>query len=291
MAQNPRDDGTARAIDAAAVMKMVRDADAAGFARRSDADPVPDRNFRKRDPLALAQRVTAIADAVPGPDDTVGAGTAGGGATTGATTGTTAGTTAGADRADRPAPPDPAPAPRDATALQTRYDEGHAEGFEQGYAAGAEEGRISGWTAGHDTGRHEAEADLQAARDTFLHAAAALRRDDVIDLGPLVPALTDAIRQLAAQRAGQAIDDMPAPFLARIEALANQARQGLETVSIRLNPDDHAAIAPHLPAAALVSKSHIVPDPLLGRGDVVLRAGGIRLQDVLAPARTPERDT
>lgn len=277
MAQNPREDATARAIDAAAVMKMVRDADAAGFSRRADTGAAPDRDFRKRDPIAFAQRVAA-ADGSPGANTATGPATAGADPATGATT------------PEGSAAPDRAPAPPTPAVLQARYEEGHAEGFEQGYAAGAEEGRLSGWTAGHDTGRREAEAELQGARDAFLNAVNALSRDDVIDLGTLVSSLTDAIRQLAAQRAGQAIDHMPGPFLDRIETLAHQARQGLEAVSIRLNPEDHAAITPHLPGAPLVAKSRITPDPQLGRGDVALRVGGIRLNDVLARDRTPERD-
>ncbi|MGS4946768.1 FliH/SctL family protein [Meridianimarinicoccus sp. RP-17] len=278
MAQSPKEDGAARVIGAAEVMKLVREADAAGFARRAGFDTAPDRAFRKRDPLAGAQRLVSPSDPV-GPRA----------GTDKPPTGTpTAGTPNTGDgmpaRPDAPAAPDPA-------ALQARYDEGHAEGFEQGYSAGSEEGRISSWNAGHDTGRREAEAELQAARDAFLQAAAALTRDDAIDLGALVPALTDAIRQLASQRAGQAIDDMPGPFLDRIETLAHQARQGLETVSIRLNPEDHAAIAPHLPSAPLVAKSRLTADPDLGRGDVALRVGSIRLNDVIAPVPRTEADT
>lgn len=276
--KNPKDNGTARVINAADVMKLVRDADAAGFSRRAGADPAVDRSFRKRDPVADAQRLTTLA-AHPaqwvGPDGTE-----------------PASQQTGSSHPDDGVASDPdAPSAPDQTALRARYDEGHADGFEQGYAAGSDEGRMSGWNEGHDTGRREAEADLQAARDAFLQAATALTRDDVIDLGALVPALTDAIRNLASQRAGYAIDDLPAPFLDRIEMLAHQARQGLETVSIRLNPDDHAAIAPHLPSAPLVAKSRLTADPGLGRGDVALRVGSIRLRDVIAPVVRPEPTT
>ncbi|MEY4982808.1 MAG: hypothetical protein RIR62_1074 [Pseudomonadota bacterium] len=164
-----------------------------------------------------------------------------------------------------PPPPDPAQLLAEARA------EGHAAGLTEGMARGIERGRAEG--------RAAADADLAAARDAFLAVARGLAAapDGLPALADMIAA---AVRQLAAQRAGQAIDALPLPFLARIEALADRVAQGMRDVTLRLNPDDLAAIAPHLGDSALAGTT-ILPDPRLARGDAEVRADGIVLSDLL----------
>lgn len=161
-----------------------------------------------------------------------------------------------------PAPPDPAQLLADAQA------QGHAAGRAEGHAAGLTEGRAA------------AEADFAAARDAFLAVARnlALQGPDLSD--QLAALMATAVRDLAAQRAGQAIDALPKPFLTRIAKLADRVAQGMRSVTLRLNPDDLTALAPHL-AGTDLDGAVLTPDPTMARGDVEIRADGIRLADML----------
>jgi len=60
--------------------------------------------------------------------------------------------------------------------------------------------------------------------------------------------------------------------------------QGLRQVTLRLNPEDLQALAPHLPGSDLLSEARVAADPRLARGDLEVRAEGILLSDLLAPA-------
>lgn len=171
-----------------------------------------------------------------------------------------------------PAPDEPAPPPPDpAQLLAEARGEGHAAGLTEGMAKGLERGRLEG--------RAEAEAALAAARDAFLSVARGLAAAPPVTEA-LAEMLALAVRQLAAQRAGQAIDALPAPFLSRIEALADRVAQGMRAVTLRLHPDDLAAITPHLAGSGLEGTA-ILPDPRLARGDAEVRAEGITLSDLL----------
>lgn len=161
-----------------------------------------------------------------------------------------------------PPPPDPAQLLAEAKALA------HEAGVAQGHAAGLTEGRTI------------AQAELAAARDAFLAAARNLAMQGPELSDQLAELMAVAVRDLAAQRAGQAIDALPKPFIARIAKLADRVAQGMRSVSLRLNPDDLAAIGPHL-ADTDLDGAALTPDPALKRGDVEIRADGIRLADVL----------
>ena len=139
---------------------------------------------------------------------------------------------------------------------------------------------------GRTQGLAEAAADVVAARDAFVTLAARLAVTGAEGGADLSAALTSAVRSLAAQRAGQAIDTLPAPFLHRIEALADRVAQGLRAVTVALNPDDLAAITPFL-AASDLNGATLAPDPRLARGDAVVRAEGIVLSDLIGGAACP----
>lgn len=167
-------------------------------------------------------------------------------------------------------PPAPAapPPPDPAKLLAEAQAQGHAAGLTEGHAKGVAEGRA------------QAMAELEAARTAFLAAARGLGTA-APDLSDQIAALmSSAVRDLAAQRAGQAIDALPKPFITRIAKLADRVAQGMRTVTLRLNPDDLIAIAPHL-AGTDLDGATLTPDPALNRGDVEVRADGIRLADVL----------
>ncbi len=162
----------------------------------------------------------------------------------------------------------PSPAEILAEAREAAYAEGHAAGLAKGLA----EGRMQGLA--------EAEAGVVAARDAFAALAARLAVTGAEGGDALSAALAAAVRSLAAQRAGQAIDALPEGFVRRIEALADRVAQGVRAVTVALNPDDLAAVSPYL-AGSELNGATLAPDARLARGDVVVRAEGIVLSDLI----------
>lgn len=163
------------------------------------------------------------------------------------------------------------PAKRLAEARAEGYAAGHADGVQEGVARGIAEGRAA------------AEAELAPARAAFLAAAArlAVAGDPADDIAAV---LAEAVRKLAAERAGQMIDALPAAFAARVEVLADRVAQGVRAVSLRLNPEDLAAITPHLAGFDVLGGAELVADARLARGDIEVRAEGIRLADLIGGA-------
>ncbi|WP_096785545.1 FliH/SctL family protein [Rhodobacter sp. CZR27] len=232
------------------VLAMIRDSAARGFGRTPLSLPDPATPFRATPLAGLVRGIASEADAIllPEPDP--------------------------AEVQALPQAPDP-------QALEAARAEGHAaghaEGWREGHAAGLAEGNLAG--------RAEAQAALATARAAFEAAVARLASPAAADTARLAEAIDQAVRALAAQRAGLAIDDHPETFVARIEALADRVSQGLRQVALRLNPDDLAAMTPHLGTSELLAAARLQPDPRLARGDVEIRAEGIVLADLLGGSR------
>lgn len=143
--------------------------------------------------------------------------------------------------------------------------------------------------------RAEVLADLAATRADLARTAhslaTALERiahPGESELSALTSHLGQAVAHLAAQRAGQAIDADAAPFARRIKALVARVTESVAQVSLRLHPDDVTAIAALLqegcpPDLAELTRARLYPDPTLNRGDVALRAPGLRLEDRITP--------
>ena len=158
-----------------------------------------------------------------------------------------------------------------------------AEARSDGYAAGRADGYDEGRAAGRAEGQAEAEAAFAPAREAFVAAVAALSGGD--DLSErLSSVIAEAVRRLAAERAGQMIDALPKAFAARVEAMADRVAQGVRAVQIRLHPDDLAAITPHLAGFDVLAGAVLSGDARLARGDVDVRADGIRMADLMEPS-------
>jgi flagellar assembly protein FliH len=157
-----------------------------------------------------------------------------------------------------------------------RLAEARSEGYAAGRADGLEEGRAEGRAAA----LAEAEAGLVPARDAFVAALAGLTggTDAARDMAEVIG---QAVRRLAAERAGQMIDALPEAFATRVEAMADRVAQGVRAVSVRLHPADLAAITPHLAGCEVAGAATLVADDRLSRGDVEVRADGITLADLL----------
>ncbi|MBC2834779.1 FliH/SctL family protein [Paragemmobacter straminiformis] len=157
--------------------------------------------------------------------------------------------------------------------------EARAAAFAEGHAAGL----TKGLNEGRAQGLAEAEAGVVAARDAFVALVARLGVTGAEGGAELSAALTAAVRDMASARAGQVIDALPAPFVRRIEALADRVAQGVRAVTVALHPDDLAAITPYLPGSEL-NGATVAADARLHRGDVVVRAEGIVLSDLIGGA-------
>ncbi|AWB49678.1 flagellar assembly protein FliH [Gemmobacter aquarius] len=154
-----------------------------------------------------------------------------------------------------------------------------AEAREAGFAAG----RADGLAEGRKLGALDTEAGVIAARDAFVALASKLAVTGMDGADALSAALSGAVRSMASVRAGQVIDDLPAPFLARIEILADRVAQGVRAVTVALHPEDLAAVAPYLAGSDLAG-AVVAADPRLSRGDVAVRAEGISLTDLIGVA-------
>lgn len=174
-----------------------------------------------------------------------------------------------------------APAVDPAPLIAAARAEGEAQGRAEGIAAGQVMGHAAGVAEGRAIALAEQQAGLDEAREIFLAAARRLDAPSAADTAALAASMEAAVRALAAKRAGQVIDHSPKPFMDRIEALAERVSQGLRNLELRLHPDDLAAITPFLPDSDLLTASRLVAEPRLSRGDVDIRADGIRLADLL----------
>jgi flagellar assembly protein FliH len=180
------------------------------------------------------------------------------------------------------APADPEPAIT-AADLERARDAARAEGRAEARAEAFAEGRA----AGHAEGRAEAEAELAELRAALTTALERLERPEAAVLQGLREEMVDAVLRIASARAGSRIEEMPDAFLARIDALAAQMSDAAGRLTLRLNPEDHAAVLTCLEDAPEAARARFEPDPALARGDVALEAPGVALDDRLDLAREP----
>jgi hypothetical protein len=87
--------------------------------------------------------------------------------------------------------------------------------------------------------------------------------------------------RLAADRAGLAIDSAPDAFFARIDKMVGAIEATMATAKIKINPNDLAAISPHL-VQQTIDKAAFIADPGLARGDVIVSVSGIEMRDIAA---------
>lgn len=186
-------------------------------------------------------------------------------------------------------PPKPQPAFHEAKAEKPRD---FAAELEAARKAGWDEGYLNGVTAGREEAQaefHETEnRSMEDARSLLLAAASRLSNLEDSDVETLQDAMLSAIARLASERTGREIDTHPTAFLTKVLRVAERISQGTRNVTLSMNPSDLRAIhgqmgddAGRLPA--------MVPEAGLGRGDFVVRTGGIELADILA-LDTPEQD-
>ena len=154
-----------------------------------------------------------------------------------------------------------------------------------------------GFEEGQAAAKQELEASLGEAINSFQAAAAALSKDDNIDLTQLDQAMTQAIISLASERAGMAITDHPDGFVTRIETMVSRIRNRLDDPVIRLHPQDAEIIQSHLEERLAPRGFKLTPDETLKRGDARVDVGSIGVMDLIddqvshKPAAKTKKDT
>jgi flagellar assembly protein FliH len=187
-----------------------------------------------------------------------------------------------------PAPPEPVTPPPVQQAVMPRPLPPAPAQLAETRAVALAEGRALGLADAEAMLRTERDG-LRAQASALAAALAHLAEPPVAEVDALTQSIARAVSRLASERAGQAIDIMPAPFAHRIARLAERVAQGIRDVSVHLHPDDLAAIQPLLseacaPDLSTLAAARLVPDASLSRGDADLRAPGLRLADLSGAA-------
>jgi len=211
---------------------------------------------------------------------------------------------ANVEKEELEAPPKASPEPVEVPSPESSVDEPEVEGFTASPAAPSidlEAEKQTAWQAGFDAAAAQFAAELDqkldAAREEARTAAAAETAEAQATFAAIIQRLctaeedlmtnletqmATAIRSLAADRAGQRIDEAPKPFQRRIEKLVREIAAGIESTVIQMNPADLMAIRPHIKSFSPLADARLSPDPKLGRGDVRLKMDTISFSDCIA---------
>ena len=174
--------------------------------------------------------------------------------------------------------PAPAPQPIDIEAeRRAAWAEGHAEALRE-----IETARAEAREAALEEARSTAAEEVAEARDIFTATVTRLTTAEHEMTEALTAKVEQAVRLLAAQRAGQKIDEAPRPFLRKIEKMTREIAAGCDSTVIRMNPADLVAIKPHIKGFSPLAKARLAPDTTLGRGDIRIVMDDITFSDVIA---------
>ena len=165
------------------------------------------------------------------------------------------------------------------------------QGYKRGFEAGLEAARTAEPTAEELALQAEKEQEKQTIVAKFQEAIAALASPQVLDSTALSQAINDAVRQLAAERAGQVIAENPEGFLRRIRQLVDRVSTASQQIEVFVNPADLEVLNRWMQDHTAPSGWQFTADTHLGHGDIRLLLGGIEISDILNPvAATAEED-
>ena len=174
------------------------------------------------------------------------------------------------------------------TALQKRAEEDQAirlaaeeDGYKRGLEAGLKAARTAEPTAEETALLEEKEQQRQAVVSGFHDAIAALASPQALDSSALEAAISKAVLELAAERAGQVISENPEGILVRIRGLVDSIKAASHQADIFMNPTDLSSLESWLKDGALPSDWRFVADTQLLNGDIRIKIGGIEISDQL----------
>lgn len=168
-----------------------------------------------------------------------------------------------------PAPPqEPAPPAIDEAMLQKIRDDAYAEGL----------------SAGKAMTQSEREAELSAQFQLLEAIITGLGSDDLLDTKALSDNIYAAVLDLASQRVGLALIDMPELLTARIDGLLAQLAHLSGTRELFVAPEDLGLVQMGFQAGHASPLLQLRGDISLRRGDARLRIGGAEVSDLLSPS-------
>ena len=100
-----------------------------------------------------------------------------------------------------------------------------------------------------------------------------------IDTNSLEKHIKQEIINIASERVGLLIDEMPKEFLEKIKSLSNTVRKKSEKKILKLNPDDLKSVEKIIQNETYFKQFVFLADKSLSRGDCVIEIGEISLED------------
>lgn len=163
------------------------------------------------------------------------------------------------------------------------------QGYKRGFEAGLDAARTAEPTAEELALQAEKEHEKQAIVAKFHAAIAALASPQALDSTALIQAINEAVRQLAAERAGQIIVENPEGFMHRIRQLVDRVSSAAQKIDVFVNPADLEVLNTWMQDHTTPSGWRFAADAQLSHGDIRLLLGGIEITDILHPvAETPD---
>lgn len=169
----------------------------------------------------------------------------------------------------------------DPFAAETSIDDAAVAAHDHFDEQALEQIHAKGFAAGRAAAEAEMKTRMTSAVEALEKAAHNLYSPPVSAIATLRADITEAVLKLAAERAGLEIETMPAAFVERIETLAERIHLQATQPVLRLNPDDHAAIAEVITGSETLGVMRIMIAAELSRGDVELIVNGLRMSDRL----------
>ena len=154
-----------------------------------------------------------------------------------------------------------------------KADENKKINFDEGYDEGLKAGKL--------TMKAELEQKFNEQKNTFDALITSLTQMSFADTKQLETDIQSAIMELATERAGIAITEMPEMFITRIETLINRLGSSVDTPIIRLNKADLNHIKTARKQSEILTKSRLIEDPDFNHGDIAISLAGIEIQDIL----------
>ena len=154
-----------------------------------------------------------------------------------------------------------------------KSDENKKINFDEGFDEGLKAGKL--------TMKAELEQKFNEQKNTFDALITSLTQMSFADTKQLETDIQSAIMELATERAGIAITEMPEMFITRIETLINRLGSSVDTPIIRLNKADLNHIKTARKQSEILTKSRLIEDPDFNHGDIAISLAGIEIQDIL----------
>lgn len=148
-----------------------------------------------------------------------------------------------------------------------------------------------GLSVGKAMTESEREAELAQQFNRLRDLIEGITATDVLDIATLSKSLERAVLDLASQRVGFVLTEMPDILAGRIEKLVQNLAHLSGRRELFLAPDDVPLVQSSFLERQHSPQIHIIADPALRRGDARLRIGGVQMSDLMSETEKPTAQT